>query len=172
VHVPPGGVFTPLQVFAANAKSAASLNAIEVNASAPAPLFVIVTVCAELDVPASCPPKLILVGEMEIDGCVALPLSATVCGLPAALSEMLTLADRDVTAPAVGVNITFTVHVAPPRKLGGQLFDCAKLFAFRPDTLMLFTASEADPVFNSVIACTGLAIPTLCAPKFKLAGDT
>ena len=54
-----------------------------------------------------------------------MPVRATVCGLPAALSAMERLALR---APAAeGVNVTLMVQFAPAAKVAPQVCVCAKL---------------------------------------------
>ncbi len=55
-------------------------------------------------------PKLRLVGEKLTAGAVPVPLRPTVCGLPAALSLMLSV---PVRVPVwIGVNVTFNVQLA------------------------------------------------------------
>ena len=63
--------------------------------AAPAPLLVIVTVTGADAVPASAPPKPIVpVGEIIAAACTAVPLTARICGLCGALSEISTDVDR------------------------------------------------------------------------------
>jgi len=69
------------------------------------------TVWAALVEPTATLPKLRLVGKIAT-GTIPVPLSATVCGLPLALSVMVN--DSAGTAPAaVGVSVTETVQEAP-----------------------------------------------------------
>lgn len=60
------------------------------------PLFDIVTVCVALVVPTVCEAKVSIVGEIVIvpSGAVPVPLKATVCGLPVALSDTFKVAVR------------------------------------------------------------------------------
>ena len=160
-------------MFAPSVKSAASVSVMAVKASAPVPLFVTVMVCAALDVPASWLPKLMLVGRNRIQSLVvAVPESDTVCGLPAALSEISRSAAREADARANGANVTLTVQLAPARTLGGQLFVCGEIRRVH--------ARHADPIDRKrCSACVQhrddlqrpLAIPTLCGAKFRLAGE-
>jgi hypothetical protein len=74
------------------------------------PVLVSVTVCAVLLVFTNWLPKLRLAGDKDTAGAVVpVPLSATVCGLPLALSvtEMLPLREPE----AVGLKVTEIVHV-------------------------------------------------------------
>jgi hypothetical protein len=73
------------------------------------PTLVKVTVCAELVVSITTEPKLKLVGESF--ALVPIPVSVTLCGLPAASSVMLRTAMR-VPDP-VGPNVTLIVQLAP-----------------------------------------------------------
>jgi hypothetical protein len=171
VQVPPAETFAPLQVFALTTKSAAPLTAIELNDSAPVPVLVTVIVCGCPEVPASCPPKLMLAGVIEMPACVTLPISAIFCGLFGALSTRLMVAVRATALTAVGVNTTLNVQLAAARKLGGQLFVSAKSAAFAPATLTPLIESDPALAFSTVTVCGALAIPTLCGEKFRLDGE-
>src|ERR671938_565835 len=75
---------------------------------------------------------------------VPLPLSATLCGLPAALSTKVTL---PVAAPvAVGLNTTLTLHDAPAATETQLLL----VIANGPVTVTLLTDRAAVPVLLSV----------------------
>ena len=82
------------------------------------PVLLRVTVWAVLVVPTDWLPKARLVGERPSTGavpvaalCVPVPERLTVCGLPRALSVILTEALR--LALAEGVNVTLIVQLAP-----------------------------------------------------------
>lgn len=99
------------------------------------------TICAPLVPPTIWPPKLRLAPPSATIGAMPVPVSDTICGLPAALSLM-------VTAPlriplSAGVKVTLTVQLAPIPTLVPQLLVCAK----SPDAAMLATVSAASPVF-------------------------
>ena len=75
------------------------------------PVLLSVTVWAVLVVPTDWLPKARLVGERGSKGAVPVPERLTVCGLPLALSVMLTEA---VKLPlAAGVNVTLMVQLLP-----------------------------------------------------------
>ena len=73
------------------------------------PTFVRATVFAGLVVPMATPPKYKLVGESF--AVVPIPISVTFCGLPAALSLMLSAAVR--VPDAVGLNVIVMLQLAP-----------------------------------------------------------
>jgi hypothetical protein len=172
VQVPPLGTLVPLQVFAPTTKSTAPLTEIELNDSAPVPVLATVIVCGCPEVPASCPPKLMLAGVIEMPACVTVPVTAILCGLFGALSPTLIAAVRPTALRAVGVNTTLNVQLAAARKLGGQLFVSEKSPAFTPLTLTPLIESGAALAFSTATVCGALAIPTLCAEKFRLDGET
>src|SRR5437016_4379530 len=95
-----------------------------------------VDVCVALVVPTSWEANVRLAGVRVAAGAagVPVPLSATVCGLPAASSLMLTVAFRPPWS--VGVKVTEIVQVALTARLEGQLLDCAKSLAFAPATVI------------------------------------
>ena len=72
--------------------------------SAPEPLFETVTVCAALVVFRFCVEKVRLLAERVTAGTTPVPLRATVCGLPAALSVIDTDAER--VPEVVGSKVT------------------------------------------------------------------
>ena len=94
-------------------------------------------------------------------GAVAVPLSATLCGDPAALSVMVIVAER---APATaGVNTTLSVQALPATSVVPQLSVSAKLAASVPATAIFNPFKSALPVFLSEIVCGADATPTVCA---------
>ena len=108
-------------------------------------------------------PKLKLIGLRLTTGAgvVPVPLRATLCGLPVALSVNVRLALR---APAiVGVNMTFKVHEAPAGivlGLMGQLLVWAKSPALVPVSTMLVRVKAPVPLLVSVTVCAVLVVPT------------
>ena len=82
--------------------------AIVVMVNVVVPTLVSVTVFAAVVVPTVTEPKFKLVGESF--AVVPVPLRETVCGLPAALSVMLTAALRELLA--VGLKVTLIVQLA------------------------------------------------------------
>jgi hypothetical protein len=126
-----------------------------------APLvFASVTPCAALLVPTFWLPNVSEPG-VSLGSAVPVPVKLTVCGLPAALSVMLTLPLR--VPMAVGRNVTlrlqlpFTARVAG---LKGQLCVSLKSPAFAPPTTRLVILKGALPPFVSVTPCAGLLLFT------------
>ena len=72
------------------------------------PTLVSVTVCAGLPLPMATVPKFRLAGESL--AVVPIPARLTFCGLPAALSVMLSTAVR--VPDAVGLNVTLMLQLA------------------------------------------------------------
>jgi hypothetical protein len=86
------------------------------------PELVTVTDCVALFFPTSTPLKLRLAGDSVTAGAVPVPLKATLCGLPAALSVTFTVAVR--LPVLVGVNTTLIVQLAFAASDPWQLFVC------------------------------------------------
>lgn len=105
------------------------------------PTFVKVPVCAELVVSITTEPKLKLMGESF--PIVPTPLNATFCGLPEALSVMLTAAVR-VPDP-VGRNVTVIVQLAPVASEPPHEWACEKSAAFVPVIAILLIVSVVKP---------------------------
>jgi hypothetical protein len=95
---------------------------IELIASGAAPLLRTVTVCAALVVPTTWDAKETLVGVRVTAGWVPVPLSATECGLPAALS--VTVTEAVLLPVAEGVKVTEIVQDAPAASEAGHVFVC------------------------------------------------
>jgi hypothetical protein len=111
--------------------------------------------------------KVRLVGERAAAGAVAVPLKLTVCGLPLALSVMVSV---PVTVPAlVAVNVTLIVQLAPPARLVPQVLVWAKLAL--GETVMLEMLSEPFPESVTVTVCAALATPTV-VEKVRLLSDS
>src|SRR5580693_2250489 len=90
---------------------------------------------------------------------VPVPVSETFCGLPGALSVMLTLAARFPVA--VGVNVTLIAHFAPTARLevlAGQLLVSPKSPPLAPVMAMLAMVNGAVPLFVSVTLCAALVV--------------
>ena len=94
-------------------------------------------------------------GEKLIPGAVVpVPVRATVCGLPAALSVTVMAPVRD--PPAVGLKITEIVQVADAATDAPQVLVWLK----SPLAAMLVIASVAVPVLVSVTTWAVLDAPT------------
>jgi len=141
----------------------APVRPIELIVSAPVPEFVRVTLCAGLVVPISRLPKPRLVGEKVTagPGATPVPLSATACGLPGALSLIATEAVR--VPAAVGLKVAEIVQLAPGASvlgLSGQLLSWTKSPALAPLRPMLVITSGAVPEFSKVELWAALEVPT------------
>lgn len=96
-----------------------ALTLIDEIAKGPGLLAVSSTVLLPPVVPTTSVPKERLVGESVGAAIVPLPATLTPCGLPEALSVMVSV---PLTAPlACGVNVTEMVQFAPAARLAGQL---------------------------------------------------
>ena len=102
-----------------------------------------------------------LVGAKLMVGVAAapVPVSATVCGLPEALSAMLTEAVR--VPEAEGVKVMLMVHVPLAATELPQVLVCAKLLLLVPVRVTDETVSDAVPVFVRVMAWALLVVPTV-----------
>src|SRR3989442_4509133 len=103
------------------------------------------------------------------------PLSETLCGLPAASSVMFTVAAR--TPVAAGVKLTLIVQLAPGATEpapDGQVLPAAKAksAACVPVMVMLVRVSGAPPLLVSVTFWAGLVVPTRCLPKALLVAES
>ena len=90
---------------------------------------------------------------------VPVPVSETECGLPGALSVIVTEAVRLPVADGVNVTLmeqlAFTPSVA---LLAGHVFVCAKSLLFVPVTAMLEMVSGAAPELVSATLCAELVV--------------
>jgi hypothetical protein len=94
-------------------------------------------------------------------GTTPVPLSATLCGLPAALSLMLMALLRLPLAD--GVKVTLIVQLAPAANvlgLMGQVLVCAKSPVLVPVSVILVIVRAAVPLFVSVTDLAALVVPT------------
>ena len=119
---------------------------------AASPLFLRVTACMALVVPV-CAVNAREGGVSEAAGVgmlVPVPLRATTCGDPVALSVTEMMAEKLVAE--AGVKVMEMEQLAPAASELPQVFVCAKSEGFVPPTLMLLMVSVASPVFLSVAA--------------------
>src|SRR5580704_2981964 len=93
-----------------------------------------------------------------------------VCGLPVALSVIVTAADR---APeAVGLNVTLTEHIDDTATPPLQVFETLKSPAFVPVGAMLEIVTAPEPVFVIVALCAALAVLRAWLANVSEVGDT
>ena len=123
------------------------------------PVLLTVMVCVALDVPTFCTPKESDVGLKLITGAAGdtpVPVSEAVCGLLAALSAMLTLAEA---APAtVGENFTVTWHVPPLAGTVVHLLLCVNSEAFVPVMLIEETVNGTVELLVTVMTWPALVV--------------
>jgi hypothetical protein len=128
-------------------------------------LFFNVTFLAVLLVPTLVSENVRLAG---VRGACATPVpeSATVCGLPEALSVKLSV---PAAAPSsVGVNVTLTVHVLPAASVDSHvLVEIAKLSL----AAILPMSSVVVPVFFTVTVLAALVVSTAWSPKLSEVGE-
>ena len=110
-----------------------------------------------------------LVGERLATGAVPVPERLTVCGLPLALSVMLTEAVR--LPLAAGVNVTRIVQLVLAATELPHVLLCAKSLALVPVSARLVMLKAALPVLLRVTACAVLVVPTDWLPKARLVGE-
>jgi hypothetical protein len=137
----------------------------EVIVSAAVPVFFTVTTCEVLATPTVPLPKLSEVGLNEIAGAATtpVPVSATVCGEPVALSATEIVADR---APAANASkVTLMVQVALIAMLPVHVVVSVKSPELVPVMLTEVIVSAAVPVFFTVTTCAVLATPTVPLPN-------
>jgi hypothetical protein len=120
----------------------------------------VITSVAEL--PAEPMVRLVEVGVTDTD--IPVPVSATVCGDPVALSVMVRVPLR---APdVVGVKMTAMAQFAPTAMAEPQVFVSLK----SPPAAMEVTATATEPELVRVTVCAVLLEPTASAVKVRLAG--
>ena len=96
------------------------------------------------------------------------PVSATVCGEPVALSAKPSEA---VSVPAaMGLKVTETVQ-DPPAARFPQLLVWVNEEGLEPPVIMLVRVSAAFPVFLSVTVCAADEEPSLVEGNVRLVGD-
>jgi hypothetical protein len=126
------------------------------------PVLVTVTVWTALVVPAVAEKLSAVLGRRLTTGAgagFAVPLSATVCGEPDALSATDSIA---VSLPAeLGEKVMLTEQVAPAASIEPQLLVSEKVLAFAPVIEIPVSDSDAVPelVINTV--CEALVVPAL-----------
>jgi hypothetical protein len=101
--------------------------------------------------------------------CVPVPESATVCGLPPALSE--TLSDADRLPLAEGVNAITIVQLPKTATEVPQVLFSAKSAGSAPMNVKLEMLKTVPVLFDRVRVCDVLASPTGWFPKLRLLGE-
>src|SRR5919199_3867195 len=116
-------------------------------------------------------PESLAAASFGVDGAASgvapVPLSATMCGPPGALSLKVRL---PLAVPvAVGVNVTLTLQDAAAATLAPQVL---RLMANGPEMVTLASENGALPVLLSVADCGALVVVTAWPPKVRLVGLT
>jgi hypothetical protein len=94
------------------------------------------------------------------------PDSAIVCGVPGALSEIMT---DEARGPVVaGAKVTLMLHEPAAARLPPQLSVSAKSPVLPPETAIELIASVAPPIFFSVTDWGLLVTPVWTLPKLIL----
>ena len=110
-----------------------------------------------------------LAGERLTRAAVPVPERLTVCGLPLALSVMLTEAVR--LPLAAGLNVTLIVQLLPAATELPHVLVWAKSLALLPVRARLVILKAALPVLLRVAICAVLVAPTDWLPKARLVGE-
>lgn len=97
-----------------------------------------------------------------------MPVRATVCGLPGALSA--TLSEADAAEVAAGEKVTEIVQLPPAATVAPQLLVSANWVGLVPVKLMPVMLSAPLPLLLSVTAVAELVVPTGTLPKLTLLG--
>lgn len=101
---------------------------------------------------------------MDWDKASPCPLRLMLCGLPVALSVMVTAPTR--LPVAVGVNVTLKSQKPPAPKPEPQLLVTEK----SPLAVILVRLSAAPPLLVSLTTCAALLVPIVCAAKLSEVG--
>ena len=103
-------------------------------------------------------PKARLEGETDATGVAPVPERLTECGLPVALSEIVSDAVR--LPLAEGLKVTLIAQAAPAVTLEPQLFVCVKSLAFVPETAIEEMLKSAVPESVRVTTWAEPLVPT------------
>jgi hypothetical protein len=101
---------------------------------------------------------------------VPIPLRVTFCGLPAALSLMLSAAVR--VPDAVGLNVILMLQLAAVANELPHVWVCAKSLALVPVTAIAVMLKVVLPMLVSTTVFAELVLPMATVPKFKLLGES
>jgi len=146
----------------------------DVSVTVPVPVFLMVTSCAAVVEPNVVDAKVSAAGDSEtvkVEAAVPVPVKATVCGVPVALSAIDRLA---VSAPvAAGLNSTDTVQLAAAARVVPQVVaDLRKDVALVPVTVSDVRVTVPVPVFLMVTSCAAVVEPTVVEAKVRAVGES
>ena len=91
-----------------------------------------------------------------------MPVKLTICGLPAALSVIVTAPISDPVAIGVNLTLIWQLDPAPSAYLHVVVREMGLL------AVMTMDRSVAVPVLVIVTVCAALVVPTVCAANVKL----
>ena len=112
----------------------------------------------------------VLAAESEKTG-APLPVSETACGLPEALSVIVS--DPVRLPVAVGLNVTVKIQLAAGASCTGGV-PHVLVWAKSPESpvrAIIVTFNAADPLFESVTVWAGLVAPTVSFGNVRLVGE-
>ena len=139
------------------------------SVTAEALVFFTVTTCAAVVEPTVVEAKVRVVGDTVTVRAAAtpVPVRATVCGDPVALSvkEMAPVAEP----AAAGSKSADTVQLAPAASVPVQVFVVITK-SVEPVIAMVLSVAEAAPVFLTVTDCAAVVVPTVVDAKVRLVG--
>jgi hypothetical protein len=124
------------------------------------PAFVSVTLCAALAVPTGLAANTRFAADKLTIGAAPVPASATVCGLPGALSMIFKVPDS--AAATDGVNLTLTMQEAPGASWGEltrQVSVSEKSAALLPVKVMALSVTVAEVEFVTVMLVAAVGKP-------------
>jgi hypothetical protein len=156
-------------VVSAKSPGLAPVNAMLLMARAALPVFCSVKVWAALVVPRLRLLKVRLVVVTLATGALPVPVRFTVCGLPWALSVMLTAAVR--LPMAAGVNVTLIVQLPFTATVLPHVLVTVKSLGFAPVVPMLVMAKLRFPVLERVTGCAALVVPRFWLGKVRVPGE-
>ena len=158
------------QVFAnTNEEALVPVTAMLPMDNAAVPVLVIVTDCDPLAAPTLTEPNDKLAADRVTGGVTPVPLNATLCGDPVALSATFRTAVSDPMA--AGFNSTEMVQLSLTASVPPQvLADFRNEVASAPLKLVAPKVTIAALVFLSVTSCAAEATPSGVEPKVRLAG--
>ena len=157
VQLAPAAKVEPQVVVRAKSPAFVPVKEVTIEVRLVVPMLLRVTTWAELVVPATWLPKVRLPGARVTP--VPVPVRATVCGLPEALSVMKSEAVREPIA--LGLNVMLKVQLSPTARVAPQVVVRVKSAALVPVTLVLLMVILAVPVLVSV---TVLALLVVLSP--------
>lgn len=134
------------------------------------PVLLRVTDCGALVDPRFCPLKEMVEALKLATGLVPVPVSVTVCGLPEALSLIVTEAVR--LPGAMGANATLMVQLPPAATEAPQVFVAGKSPGFAPVTPKLDMVSVALPLLVRVIVCAAADVLTNWLPNVRVVAES